>query len=111
MEIPISKLSHMLCKELFSFVDEKRCSGCKICLSLCPFDVISFDEEKRAAKIDEAMCKDCGVCAAGCPSGAINARHFTDEEIMSRIERLLVEETREREWVWPLKLPKSTNCA
>jgi len=73
-----------------SVVNEEICSGCKTCVSLCPFNAISFIEEKRVAWINEALCKGCGVCAAACPSGAITAKHFATEQIMPEIEELLV---------------------
>ncbi len=71
-------------------IDEELCSGCKICNLLCPYDAISFDEEKKISSINEALCKGCGVCVAACPSGAITGRHFTTEEIMAEIEGVLV---------------------
>jgi heterodisulfide reductase subunit A len=71
-------------------IDEEQCSGCKICIPLCPFNAISFDEEKKVSSINEALCKGCGVCAAACPSGAIAGKHFTTEQIMAQIEGVLV---------------------
>jgi len=71
-------------------VDEELCSGCKICSDLCPFNAISFDEEKKVSRINETLCKGCGVCVAACPSGAITGRHFTGDELMAEIEGALV---------------------
>ena len=73
-----------------SAVNEELCSGCKICQLLCPFNAISFDEEKKVSSINEALCKGCGVCVAACPSGAIAGRHFTTEQILAEIEGVLV---------------------
>ena len=73
-----------------AFVDEELCSGCKTCNPLCPYNAISFDEERKVSRINEALCKGCGTCAAACPSGAISARHFTDEQVMAEIEGILV---------------------
>ena len=41
------------------------------------------------ATINKASCKGCGTCVAWCPSGAITARHFTDEQIYEQIEGVL----------------------
>jgi heterodisulfide reductase subunit A len=71
-------------------VDEEKCSGCKTCILLCPYNAISFDEEKKVARIDEALCKGCGTCVAACPSSAITQRHFTTEQIMAEVEGMLV---------------------
>jgi len=71
-------------------IDEAKCSGCKICVNLCPYGAISFDEEKAVCCTNEALCKGCGTCAAACPSGAITSKHFTTEQIMAEIEGVLV---------------------
>ncbi len=71
-------------------IEEEYCSGCKTCISLCPYNAISFNDERRVSVINEAMCKGCGTCAAACPSGAINSRHFTTEQIMAQIEGVMV---------------------
>jgi len=70
-------------------VDEEHCAGCKVCINLCAYKAITFDEEKKVASINEALCKGCGTCVAACPSGAITGRHFTTEQIMSEIEGVL----------------------
>jgi heterodisulfide reductase subunit A len=73
-----------------AMVQEELCSGCRICVTLCPYTAISFDEEKKVATINEALCKGCGTCAAACPSDAIMSRHFTTQQIMAQIEGVLV---------------------
>jgi heterodisulfide reductase subunit A len=72
-----------------AYVVEEACSGCKSCLTICPYSAISRDEEKKKAFINEALCKGCGTCVATCPSGAIKQNLFDDEEIFSEIEGLL----------------------
>lgn len=71
-------------------VDEEMCSGCKICIELCAYGAINFDEEKKVARVNDVLCKGCGVCAGACPSGAIVSRHFTTQQILSEIEGVLV---------------------
>ena len=73
-----------------SVIIDELCSGCKTCSDLCPFNAISFDEEKKVSSINDALCKGCGVCVAACPSGAIVGRHFTTEQLMAEIEGALV---------------------
>jgi heterodisulfide reductase subunit A len=72
-----------------SVVDSEKCSGCRICNTLCSLSAISFDEEKKVTVINDVLCKGCGTCAAACPSSAILARHFTDEQLFSEIEGVL----------------------
>jgi heterodisulfide reductase subunit A len=71
-------------------IEEEFCSGCKTCISLCPYTAISFNDEKKVSIINEALCKGCGTCAAACPSGAITSRHFTTEQIMAQLEGVMV---------------------
>ena len=73
-----------------AIIEEEFCSGCKTCITLCPYNAISFNEERKASAINEALCKGCGTCAAACPSGAIISRHFTTEQIMAQLEGVLV---------------------
>ena len=72
-----------------AYVVEEDCSGCKSCLSICPYTAISRDETKQKAVINEALCKGCGTCVATCPSGAIRQNLFEDEQIFSEIAGLL----------------------
>jgi len=72
-----------------ALIDEELCAGCKICNLLCPYNAISFDEEKKVSRINEALCKGCGTCVAACPSGAVIGKHFTTEQIMTEIEGVL----------------------
>jgi heterodisulfide reductase subunit A len=71
-------------------IDEDKCSGCQVCVTLCPYKAISFDAEKKVSRVNEALCKGCGTCVAACPSAAITGRHFTIEQIMAEIEGVLV---------------------
>jgi heterodisulfide reductase subunit A len=74
---------------VYAEVDEDRCSGCRICNELCPYVAIEYDPETRRSHVISALCKACGACVAACPSGAIKARHFTDEQIFAQIEGVL----------------------
>ncbi len=68
---------------------EEECSGCKSCIPLCPYQAITFLDEKKKAYINEVLCKGCGTCVAGCPSGSIKQNFFEDEEIFEEIEGVL----------------------
>jgi len=70
-------------------VNEDLCTGCRICLSVCPYDAISRDEEKGIAIISEKLCTGCGTCAASCPSNAIQQFGFNDAEVKSEVLALL----------------------
>ena len=74
-------------------IEETVCGGCKICISVCPYGAIEFDEEKKISVVIEALCKGCGSCASACPSGAAAQRHFGDKHILAEIEGALTEIT------------------
>ncbi len=74
-----------------AYVIEDECSGCKTCISMCPYSAITRDEEKGVAVINEALCKGCGTCVAACPSGSIKQNLFEDDELLTEIEEVLVD--------------------
>jgi heterodisulfide reductase subunit A len=71
-------------------VDETKCSGCRICNSLCPFNAILFHEDRMVSEVNPALCQGCGTCVAACPAGAISGTGFSNEQIMAQIEGLLL---------------------
>jgi len=68
---------------------EEKCSGCRVCNDLCPFNAITFNEEKNVSEINQALCQGCGTCVAACPSAAITGTQFTNEQILAQIEGIL----------------------
>ena len=70
------------------YVEEDKCTGCGLCITKCPIEVI--DEFNRGlgqknaiyipfpqavpklAVIDREVCIDCKMCEKNCPAGAIN---------------------------------------
>jgi heterodisulfide reductase subunit A len=75
-------------------VERELCRACGSCVAICEYNAPSIVEEdgEQYAVINEALCKGCGTCASHCPSGAIIARHFTDEQIESMIDILFAEQ-------------------
>jgi len=89
--VPLS-VGKVKVEPLISEVNAEKCSGCGVCVPLCPYDAIKLvdvDGEPRA-QIDITQCKGCGVCAAACPSKAIKLYGFTDEQIFAQIRALTV---------------------
>ncbi|MEJ5241193.1 MAG: CoB--CoM heterodisulfide reductase iron-sulfur subunit A family protein [Anaerolineales bacterium] len=71
-------------------IDESKCSGCRICNGLCPFNAILFHEDRMVSEINPALCQGCGTCVAACPAGAISGTGFSNEQILAQIEGLLL---------------------
>jgi heterodisulfide reductase subunit A len=68
--------------------DADLCCGCKLCIAVCPYKAITFDETGKHVVINEILCRGCGVCPAVCPSGSIRAKHFADAQISAEIKAL-----------------------
>ncbi|MEM2367077.1 MAG: CoB--CoM heterodisulfide reductase iron-sulfur subunit A family protein [Candidatus Bathyarchaeia archaeon] len=64
-------------------INEDLCSKCLICLSMCPFNALTFEENK--IKVLEVLCKGCGACSAACPTKAIKMKNFTDDQIFAEL--------------------------
>jgi heterodisulfide reductase subunit A len=71
-------------------ISADNCSGCRMCNALCPYQAITFDEEKKVSEVNQTLCKGCGTCVAACPAGAISGSGFTDEQILAELEALLI---------------------
>jgi len=51
------------------FIDDEKCTGCDICVPICPSQAISIF--KNTAVIDHNKCKECLLCMDECPANAI----------------------------------------
>jgi heterodisulfide reductase subunit A len=71
-------------------INEAQCSGCRICNGLCPFNAILYHEDRMVSEVNPALCQGCGTCVAACPAGAITGTGFSNEQILSQIEGLLL---------------------
>jgi heterodisulfide reductase subunit A len=74
-----------------AIINEKICSGCQLCKTVCPYSAISFDEKKLVCRVNDALCKGCGACVGGCPSDAISLKHYTNEQLVAQMEGMLAE--------------------
>ncbi|QSZ66044.1 4Fe-4S dicluster domain-containing protein [Methanofollis aquaemaris] len=50
--------------------DDDECVDCGACVSVCPQEVFSFDEEWKLT-LDQSRCVLCGRCVQACPHGAL----------------------------------------
>ena len=70
-------------------IDQEKCSGCRICNNMCPYNAIVFHEDRSVSEVITALCQGCGTCVASCPSGIITGAHFTNDQVFSEIEGIL----------------------
>lgn len=71
-------------------VIEDKCSGCRICNNLCPYNAILFHEDRMVSEINPALCQGCGTCVAACPSNAITGTGFSNEQVLAQLDGLLM---------------------
>ncbi len=74
---------------MISSIDPDICVGCQVCMELCPYTAIEFNELTGISAVNEAVCKGCGSCSGHCPSGAAKVRHFTDKQIFAEVDGIL----------------------
>jgi heterodisulfide reductase subunit A len=71
-------------------INKDLCSGCQVCVGLCPFTAIVYEKDEGHSKINDTLCKGCGTCVAACPSGAAQQKHFRDAQIFAEIEGIFL---------------------
>ncbi len=77
---------------LVARVDPDKCTGSGACLTACPYDSITSIEwdGRKVAMVDPATCKGCGGCVPVCGQDAIDLLGYTDAQMRSAIEELIV---------------------
>jgi len=90
-EVPMMK-GYTKSVGIIAAIDDDRCSGCKMCISVCPYGAIDFNKEDEIADITDVLCKGCGSCASVCPSNAITQKGFDDDQISAMIRSALTDE-------------------
>lgn len=58
-------------------VDPEKCTGCKICLQACPWDMLSYDPDSRKATKCH-LCQGRPKCVEACPSGSLSYVSWSD---------------------------------
>lgn len=70
-------------------IDEKKCTGCALCIPNCPEGAIRFIDGK-ARLISDLFCDGLGACLGHCPEGAITieereAEPYDERRVMENI--------------------------
>ncbi len=51
--------------------DREKCIGCKLCIRVCPANVIEFLPEEKKIRMYVARCTFCAHCVDACPVNAL----------------------------------------
>ena len=70
-------------------VDEDLCSGCGVCVDLCPYSARELNVKEKKVEVNEILCEGCGSCSVACPTGAAQQKNFTDGQILEMIKAVL----------------------
>jgi heterodisulfide reductase subunit A len=74
---------------LIAMVDEDACTGCGICVEVCPYEARTLNERKRIAEVNDALCAGCGGCIAACPSNASIHKNFTKKQLLNMVDDIM----------------------
>jgi ferredoxin len=55
---------------------EEKCTGCGMCINVCPHGVFELHEDKSRI-IAKDYCMECGACAKNCPFSVIEVQSGT----------------------------------
>jgi heterodisulfide reductase subunit A-like polyferredoxin len=85
----------MLTNARVAVVDPQKCVGCLTCVRICPYNVPKIKSDFAgvgnivgAAYIEPAVCHGCGTCASECPARAIQLMHYTDAQVLTKVDAL-----------------------
>ena len=67
----------MIDMQVATIIDEDLCTGCGLCVKVCPLGTLAVRDQKAVIVGDRSL--HCGHCAAVCPVGAIRVESIADE--------------------------------
>jgi heterodisulfide reductase subunit A len=72
-----------------SYVVDRLCSRCGMCVDACPYGARSLDMETNVAVVDEIICRACGGCTTACPNKAAQQYGSTPAQLLAGLDELL----------------------
>jgi len=70
-------------------VEERTCTGCGNCVSVCPFLACSLQERdgRFVSRVNKMRCKACGSCVSVCPNGTMQIPEHNYRMVGAMIRR------------------------
>ncbi|MDR3073169.1 MAG: ferredoxin family protein [Deltaproteobacteria bacterium] len=62
------------------FIQRQWCKGCRVCVVLCPKEVLDIDADGKVYPKNLENCIYCGLCELRCPDLAIEVREERSED-------------------------------
>ncbi len=71
---------------LIALVDEGICSGCGICVAVCPYEAREIDPHRGVSVVHSALCQGCGACVSACPNFACELRNSSSTQTLRMVD-------------------------
>jgi len=74
-------------------LDREKCTGCGMCVQVCPHEVYQI-KNRKAVIVDRDACMECGACSRNCHFEAISLRAGVGcayALLMSKLKRKSIE--------------------
>jgi len=80
---------HLTAGRKIAVVRHSLCSGCQLCMSVCPYGAREIDSESGRIEVNPLKCQGCGACAAICPNSATILAEGSEMEMFEMIDAAL----------------------
>ena len=67
----------MIDRTVTTIIDQEKCTGCGLCVKVCPSETITMQDDKAVVTGDRSQ--QCGHCVAVCPADAIRVTAIDDD--------------------------------
>jgi len=74
---------------LIAHVDEAICSGCGICVEICPYEAREMDDRRGISIVHSALCQGCGACIAACPNFSCELRNSSSAQTLRMVDTFI----------------------
>ena len=92
--------SELATEPMVSEVDISKCSGCGLCIPICPYNALSLQEinergghghgpfTRQVAEVNNSLCQGCGACLPACRTLALNLKGFGNDQLVAEVDAL-----------------------